>query len=355
MNCDVCHTVVPQLNAYGRYIQRTGYAVLDRQMLNQQMPVTLAESAQSDSRSSTDPNKIEFGNTAVHAAGFAGSDLTFHLHQWFSQGNQSGGLDTMQLAYSNLFKKNGHLFVGKLSALPVPAPFSNGSDLVPFGAAELTVGEHMYQFDMMRWGAAFSYVRPAFYAETAWFGSNADLNGATDFSNNNDKTFQWIAALAGPDKPLEVGTYGAIGTYPLSEGGIDRYHATGVYAQRDPQSSRVPGILAIFQWAHDGNPGTAMGAGGGGPMSPAMPASSRAWTAEVYEPFLGDRATIGFRDESTNDGLGTAVHSGNIDLGVQPFDRYPYVHAYFESGLSQNSGPAWRWMLWWTTPVGGRP
>ena len=29
MNCDVCHTAVPALNAYGRYVQRTGYASLD--------------------------------------------------------------------------------------------------------------------------------------------------------------------------------------------------------------------------------------------------------------------------------------------------------------------------------------
>jgi hypothetical protein len=251
-------------------------------------------------------------------------------------------------------KKNGHLFVGKLSALPVPAPFSNGSDLSPFGTAELVVGEHMYMLDMMRWGAAFSYVRPTFYAETALFGSNSDLNGATDFSSHNDKTFQWIAASAGPDQPLEVGTYGAIGSFPLAEGGVDRYHAMGLYVQRDPQpAGGLPGVLAVYQWAYDGNPGSAMGMSGS--MMPASPASSHAWTTEIYEPLFRDRATIGIREEMTNDGLGTIAHSGNIDIGVQPFDRYPYLHAYVESGLAPNSGPAWRWMLWWTTPVGSQP
>lgn len=29
LQCNVCHTLVPTLNAYGRYIQRTGYASLD--------------------------------------------------------------------------------------------------------------------------------------------------------------------------------------------------------------------------------------------------------------------------------------------------------------------------------------
>ena len=353
MNCDVCHTTVPQLNSYGRYVQRTGYAALDRGVVGQQLPLTLAESANSDSRSTTDPSKIEFGNTALHAAGFLGRDLTFHFHQWFAQGNQSGGLDTLQFTYSDLLKHNGHLFVGKLSALPVPGPFSNGSDLSPFSTAELTVGEHMYAFDMMRWGAAFSYVRPTFYAETAWFGSDADLNGATDFKNDTDKTFQWIVASAGPDKPVEIGAYGAIGTLPLAEGGVDRYNATGVYVQHDPQPGKLPGLLAVYQSAYDGNPGSPMGMSGS--MMPSLPARSHAWTTEVYEPLFGDRATIGLRDEITDDGLGTTVHSGNIDLGVQPFDRYPYVHAYFESGLTPNTGPAWRWMLWWTTPVGSQP
>ena len=356
MNCDICHTVVPQLNAYGRYIQRTGYAALDRGVLGQQLPLSIAEGVQSDSQSATNPHKIEFGNTALHLAGSIGEDFTIHYHQWFAQDNQSGGLDTLQLAYHDLFKRNGHLFVGKLSALPVPAPFSNGSDLAPFATAELTVGEHMYQFDMMRWGAAFSYVRPQFYAETAWFGSNSDLNGAADFSGTNDKTFQWIAALAGPDKPLEVGTFGALGTFPLTEGGVDRYHTTGLYAQRDPQANHVPGAFIVYQWAYDGNPGTTMTMGmGGATMGAATPANSRAWTAELYEPVWSDRATIGFRDEMTNDGLGNTTHSGNVDLGIQPFNRYPYVHVYAESGLSRNAGPAWRWMIWWTTPVGGRP
>ncbi|HTX60362.1 MAG TPA: hypothetical protein VMH02_11910, partial [Verrucomicrobiae bacterium] len=29
VKCNVCHTQVPALNTYGRYIQRTGYAAMD--------------------------------------------------------------------------------------------------------------------------------------------------------------------------------------------------------------------------------------------------------------------------------------------------------------------------------------
>ena len=133
-NCQVCHTAVPLLNAYGRYIQRTGYSALDRSLLDQATPFTLAPSAQGDTGSAT-PGRTQ-GSIALHMAGYVAPDLTYHLHQWFTQNDQPGGLDTLQLAYSNLFKHNGHLFVGKLSNLPVPGPFSNGSDLAPYASAE---------------------------------------------------------------------------------------------------------------------------------------------------------------------------------------------------------------------------
>ncbi|HEX5275496.1 MAG TPA: hypothetical protein VFW34_09505 [Candidatus Rubrimentiphilum sp.] len=32
VDCNTCHTMVPALNSYGRYIQRTGFAALDSHM-----------------------------------------------------------------------------------------------------------------------------------------------------------------------------------------------------------------------------------------------------------------------------------------------------------------------------------
>lgn len=170
---------------------------------------------------------------------------------------QAGGLDTLQLQYSNshLFNGDVHFFAGKLSALPVPRPFSNGGDLAPFASAELTVGEHMYQSDMMRWGGSVSSVRPRFYAQVGWFGSNADLGGATDYGNNTDKTVQWIAAHADASKPFEAGLYGMVGSFPLVEGGVDHYNTIAAYVQRDPGPNYVPGFFATYQLGNDGNPG----------------------------------------------------------------------------------------------------
>ena len=369
VKCSVCHSTVPQLNAYGRYVQRTGYSALSRDLLKNYVPVTVSQEVTTDTSSGS--GQIEPGNTAFHAAGYLSPDITYHIHQWLVDDGQPGGLDTMQLAYSNFFRNSSHFFVGKISALPVPGPFSNQSDLAPYQSAEMQVGEHMYQFDMMRWGAGYSYVQPKFYAEIAWQGSSLNWNGATQFTNT-DKTFQWIAAYASAGDPFETGAYGSIGSYPLSQGGFDNYDTIALYAQRDPGPHYVPGLFALYQWGYDANPGS-VGMGGAGsmvaplvamtpspmpstmppppPMTMLPPAHSRALTLELYEPLFKDIATVGLRHELTNDGLGNIVDTGDIDLYVTPFKRYDYIHLYFESALQQNAGPTWATKVWWAFPI----
>ncbi|HVA27255.1 MAG TPA: hypothetical protein VNF68_03695 [Candidatus Baltobacteraceae bacterium] len=355
VKCNVCHTAVPQLNSYGRYVQRTGYAALSYELLKDHTPVTFSESPTYDT--SRGNGRIEFGNTAIHIAGYITKNLTVHVHQWFAQGGQPGGLDTLQLQYSNpnMFKGSLHLFAGKLSALPVPAPFSNGSDLTPFASAELTVGEHMYQSDMMRWGASASYVGSKFYSQIAWLGSNADLSGATDYGPDTDKTFQWIAAYADASKPFEAGLYGSSGSYPLAEGGFDRYNTIAAYVQRDPGLRGVPGFFATYQIGNDNNPGQAASGGMAPPgMGGSMfgPSHGTALTLEAYEPLFNGSALVALRKEVANDGLGTISNTQSLDIAVTPLSRYQYLHLYFEGKTQPGMGPAWADMAWWAVPVG---
>lgn len=353
VDCSTCHAsgAVPLLNAYGRYIQRTGYAAIDHKTLESMFPVTIAEEVQYDSQNQ--PPKVQPGNLALHATGYLGKDLTYHIHQWLYQFNKSGGgLDTFQLAYSGLFKGNGHLFVGKLSALPVPGPFSNTpSDIFPpYGPAEITVGEHMYQSDMMRWGTAFSYVHAPVFFEAGWLGSGADWNGATDFSNDTEKTFEWTAAYADPGKPIEAGLFGSIGTFPLAEGGIDSYHSIAAYVQRDPGPHRIPGFFAVYQRAYDGNPGNG-GMSGMGAPAPSAAASSSAYSAELYESFFQDRAVLGLRKDMTNDGLGNVSNFGDVWLAIEPIPKLHYLHLYLDTVLTQNGTPDFKASVWWASPL----
>lgn len=337
VDCGTCHTFVPALNAYGRYIQRTAYSTLNPDAMKRVIPVWIGWNTSYDTQDPASPHQVKAGNVALHAAGTFGSasDFTYHAHQWVVQAEQPGGVDTLWVTYNNLLHRNGHLFVGKIES-PGPSPFSQWFDVSSFATPALTVGEHTWQNDANRWGAKFAYVHNVVNVEFGYLGSDQDLNGVTDFIAQNGKTFQWRVAYAQPTKPVEIGLYGNVGTLPLAEGGVDRYSSVAAYGQVDPNHA-LPGLLAIYQRGKDANPGNGLGA-----------ATSKAYSVELYEPVFRDRVLVGFRREMTDDGLGTITHTGNVNL---TFRINRFLRLYSEAGLAQNSGPAWRWFVWWTPTI----
>lgn len=332
-NCTVCHTEVPTLNAFGRYVQRTGYSALDHRVLKAALPLWIGVNPTYDSQN-PGPQKLQTGNVAIHAIGFVAGDWTYHIQQWITQNNASGGVDTAWVAYNNLLHRDGHMFLGKILS-PAPSPYSQWADLAPFATPQITVGEHAYQ-NTNRWGGKFAYVHKSLDAEMAWLGSGEDLGGTSNFSNSIDKTFQWKLADANPKRPLEFGVFGSRGSFPLPEGGTDQYYSTSAYLQRDPHRA-IPGMFFVYQTAFDANPG-------GG----ASAAASNAATLELYQNLFADRAIVGARKEFTNDGLGTQLQSGNFDF---EYHLARFVHAYVEMYLAQSSKPGYRYMIWWTTPL----
>lgn len=332
--CSLCHTQVPGLNAYGRYVQRTGYASLDAHVLARALPIWIGENTWYDSQDPAEPHRTQFGNLAIHAVGAIGNDFTYHFQQWIWQNDQAGDLDTFWLAYNNLLHRDGHLFFGKIEA-PGPSFFSQWFDLASFSTPEITVGEHPYQLDANRWGAKINYIHGNLDAEAGWLGSGAGWGGTSDFSDDTDKTFQYKLAFANPTSPFEYGAFGSTGSFPLAEGGTDQYHSIAGYLQRDPLNG-IPGVIAIYQSAYDANPGLAL-----------APASSTAATFEFYEPVL-NKGLISAREEWTNDGLGNRLHTGNIDFS---YHILPFVHVYVEDALAQYNTPEWRYMIWITAPI----
>lgn len=344
MKCEVCHTQVPALNAYGRYIQRTGYATLDYRVLQRTTPFWVGESANysHNSQDAASP-RIELGNFAIHAVGALDANTTYHMQQWIYQDGQPGGLDTAWITYNNLFHHNGHLFVGKMPGTTA-SPLSQWFDLAAFATPEIVVGEHVYQNDGNRWGSKFDYVKGSLDAEAGYFAGSGDLGDFGKYSQDIEKTFQWRLAHADPQQPLEYGIMGARGSQPLAEGGFDQYASFTPYVQRDPVG-KFPGVFAMYQMGFDGNAGQdALG-------NPLGAARSTAATIELYEP-IGDKALVAFRKEFQNDGLGTQTQSGNIDFA---YHLAPYLHLYLESAMARNATPTWSYMLWWTMPLQRAP
>lgn len=355
VQCSTCHTIVPALNAYGRYVQRTGYASLNRRVLATVFPIWYGEQVNGDSTggvSNTSPTHTDsFGNFAIHGAGYFAPDWTYHVQQWLLQSDATGGsFDTGWVTYNNLLHRDGHLFVGKLEA-PAPSPFSQWFDISPFVTPEITVGEHAYQLDANRWGTKFAYVSPGFTASAGWLLSGNGMISSSDFAtiSGTDKTFQWWLANAHGDQPLELGAYGSTGSFIVSTGAVDRYSSIAPYVERDPQGHGIPGVFATYQIANDSNPGL----DSAGNQLP--PARSQSFSAEIYEPVFNRGAILGFRDSYTNDGLGTLAHHQNVDFAFN-IPRMQYLHGYVEAGLGANSttlsgGPTWRWLMWWTMPI----
>lgn len=343
INCEVCHASVPALNAYGRYVQRTGYASLDANVMHGVNPIWVSEAIVTDTQGNM-PGRIQTGNLSLHGAGFLGSDVTFHFHQWIVQNNMPGGTDTMWLTFNNLLHRDAHLTAGKLE-LPAPSPFSQWFELSGFNPPAMTVGEHAYGLSGNRWGGKLQYIRNGYIVEGAFVGPNGDLNSAFDFTTPTDKTFQYRAAYARPDKPFEAGFYGATGSWPLSDGTFDHYNVIAPYVEIDAQGN-WPGLFALYQTNHDANAGPGFG-----------PASSSGYTVDLFKPFMDNKIMVGTRYEMTNDGLGTLTHYGYVDLGVMLSRRVSSSNANAlmlngEVNMTTGSTPGWRAMLVWNTSIG---
>ena len=356
MDCQVCHSIVPALNAYGRYVQRTGYASLDAKTIERADPLWFGENPTYDSSGGS---QIQWGNLAIHAAGFIGGDWTFHLHQWIYQDGVAGGTDTLWVTYNNLFHRDAHLFLGKIEA-PAPSPFSQFLDLSAFAPPEITVGEHTWPFDQNRWGTKLTYARSWFTADVSYLGPGGDITGtggAADWSSSTEKTLQYHLVDALGYKPIEFGIYGGVGTFPTSDGEIDRYNGTAGYVEVDPTRG-FPGAFAIYQRGHDSHPGIDPATG----LAFAA-ATSTSFTGEVWEPLLKDQVILSFRNEYTDDGLGNLIHYNYINGS---WFASHHVGDRNANGLIVNlqasinpllnlpsGGPTWQGQIWYVTTVGG--
>ena len=345
INCEVCHANIPALNAYGRYVQRTGYSSLDAATIHSVDPLWIQEAVSWDTQNANFPHKVLAGNFNVQAAGYIGNDITVHAQQWAVNGNEPGFTDTMWITYNNLLHRDAHLTVGKLE-VPAPSPFSMWFELSGFAPPSMTVGEHVYELATNRWGAKLQYVRSGYIIEGSYTGAGGNLNTAFDFTTPTDKTFQYRVAYARPDKPLEFGAFGATGSWPLSDGTFDEYSSITPYIQIDPQHG-VPGLFAMWAHNHDANAGPAFGA-----------SKSSGYTLDIYEPFLDSKVMLGARYEGTFDGFGTNNHFGYVDLGIMLARRVSAgnAHALMLNGevnmVSGSTAPGWRAQLLYNTTLG---
>jgi len=377
VSCQTCHTMVPALNAYGRYLQRTFYAPITSEAMRGSLPIYLEYEIQNYSTGGKDSaqpgRKTTVGNLIASFDGFASPVFTYRVENNVYSGdqptNQSKGPETMWLAYNGLFGGNGHLMAGDDYPGPMPSFMINPSDFeAAFHVRHLAIGTHSYNLENTALSFRFDYDKGPIDAEVAWRGgtTNPLSGGPSDFSilPGTQRAFQWKVADAPPSKPFEFGAFGAVGTY-IDNGkagtlagppNIDFFNIWGPYFELDPGSfgKYSPGLYGFYAMAHDSNPGIA----GFQTLTPQGPYAEDE-SIELYEPLLKNSMSFTIRQEYSNNGLGAVAHYYATGVSYQ-IPHLPYAFARFEVPMGGQSTapsgrPTWQWALDFLIPIDGGP
>lgn len=358
-NCSLCHTMMPGLNAYGRYILRTFYGAITWDTFHGTSPAWINYTFSGNSTGKLDPKapgfKNTWGNVQADVAGLMGGGWSYRIEQTLYSNNQGGGsLGQTWIAYTNLLKGDGQIRIGKFGR-PVAAVFSNNWYRTGMSLPGITAGAHKYALSSSAWGSEFSYEHGNFAGEAGYYWNNTSWPNGQTFSTlaGTQRTVSYQFAYATPRDPLEVGIYGSTGTFTQSKDPVpqDQFTGNGIYVMRDADPRRyIPGVALVYQVTTDNNPGLV-----GKVVVP--PGTTRAEAFQIEEPLFQGRAMIGARREIDHNL--TQVLSGNVfDVGVQvPY--LPYLFAYGEIGMGSlytttpHAQPTYKWGLRWAFPVIG--
>jgi hypothetical protein len=381
LNCTACHTQMPELNAFGRYVQRTGYAALDPKTLRHAVPVFLFDLGSGYTAQSGQP-AVDYringpGHTdVVQANGALSSDFTYKIEQLIVAGGQSGFLDMVWVAYHNLLNHSGHLFVGKVPEINLDEyaadVLNEVNDAGQGRLPNIAVGVHNYalDYDVGRWGTKFNFVRGKTLVQAAYLGNATEASSfgdAYDFSRTADTTFQWRVAYANPAKPWELGVFGESGATGFAGSSlvpglhVDHYDVVTPYVNKDPRPGS-PGFRIEYARATDSNPGYVTPAAALGPLRPAGSTASSWIVGSAYQMVLQDRGMVSVTYYHTNQALSETGFSGLVrptgpQTGVGPGISYAfnlYTRVYTAFYVAQNQRPAFSINMWVTPPLWGR-
>ncbi len=381
LSCSACHTQMPMLNAFGRYVQRTGYAALNPKTLKHAVPVFLFDVGTGYTHQSGDPASDRITgplhSTLLQANGALSPEVTYKIEQFMVAGGQAGFLEQGWLAFHNLFGRFGHLFVGKIPAVDLDeygaSVLDEVNDAGQVRTPNVAVGVHNYALDYVagRWGAKYNYVRGKTLVQVAYLGNPSGAGSfadSYDFSRASDKSLQWRVAYADPAKPYEVGVFGDSGSLGFTGSAlapgvlhVDNYNVVTPYINKDPRPGS-PGFRFEYALATDSNPGYVAPAGGSGPLLQAGSQSSSWMIGSVYQMVLHDHGMVNLTYYHTNQALSETGFTGLVQstgavTGGGPGFSYainPYTRIYTQINLAHGQRPAYSIVVWFTPPLWSR-
>jgi len=376
LNCTVCHTQMPTLNAFGRYIQRSAYAPLNPKTLEHALPIFVFDIGSGYTAQSGQPQQDYRVNGPLHttvfqANGALGQAFTYKVEQLIVAGGQTGFLDETWIAYNNLLDRKGHLFVGKLPEINLDE-YADGvlDDVNISELPSVAVGDHAYDpdYDGGRWGAKFNYVGGKALVQAAYLGNPtraSSFGDAYDYSIAADRSFQWRVAYADPSNPWEIGVFGESGASGFTGSAllpgvnVDHYNVVTPYVNKDPRPGS-PGFRVEYATATDSNPGFVAPAGASkGGLQKIGPTDSSWIIGSAYQMVLHDHGMLIVTYYHTNQALNETgftglVHPEGPQTGVVPGLSYAidsYVRLYTSVYVAKDQKPTFSINMWLTPPL----
>lgn len=323
-NCGLCHTAVPRLNAYGRYVLMTNFSRgLNKQLQmlqNRSMPLALEATANASSRRDPALPAISNALTQFMSGGFIGRHVSyFATVPVVTGGFPATAVDQAWLAYDGLSGGNGSLQVGKF-ATPIFAPWiSQPLTLTGYGPASMQIGLNGSTIADNRWGASYTQIGPlglignvSYLSDSAWTGSLQYLSPESRWSGG-------LAAL--------------LGRHPLPSGAGDRYMRAAALASYSGDRYE---LMALDVFGHDGNPNDG--------LSPAV--NSSGFSLEtIYDPLSWLR--LDARYEHNDDGLAGATVNYIADAA---FNLRANIVLTVEDLAHAAAKPSFNYQLLWAGP-----
>ncbi len=337
VNCGLCHTVVPHLNGYGRYVLMTNFSRgLNKQLQmleNRSLPLALEATGNASSQPDPALPTISNAVTQLMSGGFIGSHVSyFATVPIVSGGFPARAVDQLWLAYDGLSRENGSLQIGKF-ATPIFAPWiSQPLSLTGYGPASMQIGANDSTIADNRWGVSYTQL-----GHLGLVGNLSYLAGAGPVErtfNSNGEGTAWTGSLQyiSPESRWSGGLAGMLGWYPLSSGASDRYTRAAVLASYSGDRYE---LVALDVVGHDDHPGGRLPA-----------ANSNGFSFEtIYSP----RFWLHFdaRYEQTNDGLGASRVNY---VAATAFNLRANVILTVEELARVGNKPAFNYQLLWAGP-----
>ncbi len=338
VNCGLCHTAVPHLNSYGRYVLMTNFSRgLNshlQMMQNRSLPVALEVTA--NASNPRDPLLPSVRSAIVQflSGGFIGPKVSYFASvPLVTGGFPASAVDQVWFAHNGISHENGSLQVGKFPT-PMFAPWTSQSlSLSGYGLAGLQVGLNNSTIADNRWGASYtqfghlglignvSYVGGAGPIERAFssVGEGRAVTGSVQYLSPESRWSGGIAVLTG--------------SYPLPSGATDGYTRGAALASYNGGRYELTAMGIV---GHDNNPNDGA----------SQSASSRGVSLEtIYGP--RSWLHVDLRYEHTDDGLGTS--KVNYIL-ASALSLRPNLILTVENRASVNERPVQNYQLLWAGP-----